>query len=282
MSSTNAAPVVGRIARGVRVVDFARQQERRRIARHLAETTQRTLEVIAGASDDVCAADLERLADAEACRLREYLEHLASAGSHRDAAAAARHEIRVAATCVLHDTTLQVLEYMSTDGYGADLAVSDLRRLAKQALADLSQRLDRLGEEERCDLVSGIQRVIDEARLFAGGPTIELALGQVDGSVRGADAAALVAAVREALNNVRKHSRATRVLISCEVNDGEAHITVRDNGVGVDPCALGGGMGVRQSIFQRMTTRGGSASLDSAPGQGVIVTLKMANGGPVA
>jgi hypothetical protein len=31
-----------------------------------------------------------------------------------------------------------------------------------------------------------------------------------------------------------------------------------------------------------MTTRGGSASLDSAPGKGVIVTLKMANGGQVA
>ena len=280
MSSTNAAPVVGRIARGVRVVDFARQQERRRIARHLSETTQRTLEVIAGAADDVSAGELEQLADAEACRLREYLEHLASAGSHRDAAAAARHQIRIAATCVLHDTTLQVLEYMSTDGYGADLAVSDLRRLAKQALADLSQRLDRLGEEERCDLVSGIHRVIEEAQSF-GGPTIELVIGDVDGSVRGADAAALVAAVREALNNVRKHSQATRVLVSCDVKHGEAHITVRDNGVGVDPCALGGGMGVRQSIFQRMTTRGGSASLDSAPGQGVIVTLKMANGGQV-
>jgi signal transduction histidine kinase len=281
MSSRNAAPVVGRIARGGRVVDFARQQERRRIARYLSETTQQTLEVIARASDDVSAADLERLADAEACRLREYLEHLSSAGSHRDAAAAARHEIRVAATCVLHDTTLQMLEYMSTDGYGANLQVADLRRLAKQALADLPQRLERLGEEERCELVTGIRRVIEEARLF-GGPTIELITGEVDGSVRGADAAALVAAVREALNNVRKHSQATRVLISCDAKDGEAHITVRDNGVGVDPCALGGGMGVRQSIFQRMTTRGGSASLDSAPGKGVIVTLKMANGGQVA
>jgi signal transduction histidine kinase len=263
-------------------VDFARQQERRRIARYLAETAQRTLEVIAGASDDVPAADLERLADAEACRLREYLEHLASAGSHRDAAAAARHEIRVAATCVLHDTTLQMLEYMGTDGYGANLQVADLRRLAKQALADLPQRIERLGEDDRCDLISGIRRVIDEARLFAAGPAIELVTGEMDGSVRGADAAALVAAVREALNNVRKHSQATRVLISCDVKDGEAHITVRDNGVGVDPCALGGGMGVRQSIFQRMTTRGGSASLDSAPGKGVIVTLKMANGGQVA
>jgi signal transduction histidine kinase len=170
---------------------------------------------------------------------------------------------------------------MSTDGYGANLQVADLRRLAKQALADLPQRLERLGEEERCELVTGIRRVIEEARLF-GGPTIELITGEVDGSVRGADAAALVAAVREALNNVRKHSQATRVLISCDAKDGEAHITVRDNGVGVDPCALGGGMGVRQSIFQRMTTRGGSASLDSAPGKGVIVTLKMANGGQVA
>jgi len=274
--------MVGRIARGVRALDFARQQERRRIARHLAETTQRTLEVIAGASDNVGSAELERLADAEACRLREYLEHLSSAGSHRDAAAAARHAIRIAATCVLHDTTLQVLEYMSTDGYGADLQVADLRRLAKQALADLCQRIEHLGEDESCELVSGIRHVIDEAHRFAAGLTIELVIGEVDGSVRGADAAALVAAVREALNNVRKHSQATRVLISCDAKNGEAHITVRDNGVGVDPCALGGGMGVRQSIFQRMTTRGGSASLDSAPGQGVIVTLKMANGGPVA
>ncbi len=86
----------------------------------------------------------------------------------------------------------------------------------------------------------------------------------------------------EALNNVRKHSRATRVMISCDVKAGEAHITVRDNGIGVDPCSLGGGMGVRQSIFKRMSTRGGHASLDSAPGKGVLVTLRMANGERVA
>jgi two-component sensor histidine kinase len=288
MSSSNAAPARGRTASGARVVDFARQQERRRIRRHLEETTQRTLEHIATAGDDLSAAELERLADAEATRLREYIQELGGdvdgtdvvPGSINDAVGRLHSEVHVPICCMLHDTTLQMLEYLSTDGYGAQLSAADVRRLAAQALADLGDRLDRLGERESCQLVTGLQAVIAEASCL-GLDNVELVTGEMDDSITGDDAAALVAAVREALNNVRKHSRATRVLISCDVKDGEAHITVRDNGIGVDVCSLGGGMGVRQSIFKRMSTRGGHASLDSAPGKGVLVTLRMANGGRV-
>jgi signal transduction histidine kinase len=290
MSSTNAAPVRGRVAGGARVVDFAREQERRRIRRHLQETTLRALEHIATADDEVTAAVLEDMAEAAATGLREYLEELG--GERVDAAevtpeavidpAARLHaEVHVPVCCMLHDTTLQTLEYLATDGYGAQLGAAEIRRLARHALDDLRVRLERLGEQEACELLTGLRAVIAEAERL-GLQNVELSAGELDDSITGDDAAALVAAVREALNNVRKHSQATRVLISCTVKDGEAHITVRDNGVGVDPCALGGGMGVRQSIFKRMSTRGGHASLHSAPGKGVLVTLRMANGGRVA
>jgi two-component sensor histidine kinase len=291
MSSKNAAPI-WRTTSGARVVDFARQQERRRIRRHLEETTQLTLEVIATAGDDLSATELELLADAEATRLRDFLEELGgeridgvapAPASINDAVARLHADVHVPICCMLHDTTLQMLEYLSTDGYGAQLSAGNVRGLALQALTDLRDRLDRLGDEETGELLSGLRSVIGEAGSL-GLQCVELVTGEVDGSITGDDAAALVAAVREALNNVRKHSRATRVLINCDVKDGEAHITVRDNGIGVDPDTLGGvgGMGVRQSIFKRMSNRGGMASLQSAPGKGVLVTLRMANGGRVA
>lgn len=283
MSSTNATPVHGRTGHGTRVIDLARQQERRRIRRHLEDTTRRTLACIADAGDNVTPAELELLAEAEATHLRGYVEQLGGdRPTTRNWTPSIVIQERIAVCCLLHDTVLQTLEYMSTDGYGAELTCDDLRGLAAQAHADLGARLERLGQAERCELVSGLHAVIAEAGSL-GVVNVELVTGMVDDSITGDDAAALVAAVREALNNVRKHSRATRVLISCDAKDGEAHITVRDNGVGVDPSAIeGGGLGVRQSIFQRMTTRGGQASLDSAPGKGVLVTLRMANGGKVA
>jgi glucose-6-phosphate-specific signal transduction histidine kinase len=288
MSSMNAAPI-WRTASGARVVDFAGQQERRRIRRRLEETTIVTLELIATAGEGLSSSDLELLAEAEATRLREYLVELGgeragdevqAPASINDAVARLHAEVHVPVCCMLHDTTLQMLEYLATDGYGAQLEAGNVRHLAGQALVDLRDRLGRLGEDEDCELMAGLRTVIRDAA-YLGLQNVELVAGEVDDSITGDDAAALVAAVREALNNVRKHSRATHVLINCDVKDGEAHITVRDNGVGVDPGTLrgAGGLGVRQSIFQRMSNRGGMASLHSAPGKGVLVTLRMANGG---
>ena len=60
-------------------------------------------------------------------------------------------------------------------------------------------------------------------------------------------------------------------------------MTVRDTGAGFDPGRLDPArLGVRQSITERVEDWGGSASVQSAPGEGTMVRLSWPAGRPGA
>jgi signal transduction histidine kinase len=87
--------------------------------------------------------------------------------------------------------------------------------------------------------------------------------------------AALVAATREAVVNVAKHSGAPATVYA-EVDEEQVEVNVRDRGCGFDPQAVGGDRhGVRESIVARMLTAGGAASVRSEPGAGTEVRLAL-------
>ena len=98
-------------------------------------------------------------------------------------------------------------------------------------------------------------------------------VADVNRSVYGAEAAALVGAVREALNNVHKHANASCVLVRCETYATGARVVVSDDGVGIDLAHAVAGIGLRHSIIERMASTGGHASVASEPGNVTFVTL---------
>ena len=85
----------------------------------------------------------------------------------------------------------------------------------------------------------------------------------------------LFLAFKEALNNVVRHSGATEVNLKMEVGKGELIIFVVDNGRGFD-CAHNGwtGEGLR-SMRHRLEQLGGSFEIDSRPGSGTQVELRL-------
>jgi two-component system sensor histidine kinase UhpB len=94
---------------------------------------------------------------------------------------------------------------------------------------------------------------------------------------------ALTRLVEEALSNVIKHSRASRVLVHCtQTTPGELRLRIEDNGVGFDVLAVSGAglsVGVR-SMHARMERVGGRLRMDSYPGATVLdVTLALAERG---
>lgn len=174
----------------------------------------------------------------------------------------------------LHDTTLQTLEYIAAGGYGQDANAAELMNVASRGAAELRSSIERLGEEDGEDLVSALRAVISDSRLFAS-HSIDLVEGHTDGSVLHADGAAIAEAVREALTNVRKHANARRVIVFCEEDRGRVLVTVKDDGAGFEPRRLDRKLGIRHSIVERMTARGGQALVESRPGEGTLVTLTL-------
>jgi signal transduction histidine kinase len=55
-------------------------------------------------------------------------------------------------------------------------------------------------------------------------------------------------------------------------------VSVTDRGCGFDPSAVPSGTGLRASITARMTEAGGTAHIESAPGEGTIVRLTAPRG----
>ncbi|QEO15251.1 sensor histidine kinase [Agromyces intestinalis] len=79
-------------------------------------------------------------------------------------------------------------------------------------------------------------------------------------------------AIAEALANVAKHAQATRAWVRAHVVDGELVLTVRDNGRG--GASLGAGTGV-VGIGDRVDAVGGRLELDSPPGAGTTLTVRI-------
>lgn len=94
----------------------------------------------------------------------------------------------------------------------------------------------------------------------------------------------LFLAVEEALNNVLKHSGATRVNLAMSVKAREFELNITDNGRGFDVNKLTGangqarggrgGNGLR-NMRQRLASIGGECRISSQPGAGAVITMSL-------
>jgi signal transduction histidine kinase len=90
------------------------------------------------------------------------------------------------------------------------------------------------------------------------------------------DMSALLAAAREATVNAAKWSGADTVSLFAEVEPDSVSMFVRDRGRGFDPAAVPADRkGLAESVRARLSRRGGSATVRSAPGEGTEVSLRM-------
>ena len=82
--------------------------------------------------------------------------------------------------------------------------------------------------------------------------------------------------VQEALTNVQKHSRATRVLIELALRDDTLELRVRDNGVGVDASRAGKlrSHGLR-GMKHRVDAFGGRFEIHQADGGGTEISIEL-------
>lgn len=96
--------------------------------------------------------------------------------------------------------------------------------------------------------------------------------------------ALLFRSVRELLFNVVKHTDVEHATVRGTVDDGQLVLSVQDDGAGFDPDALAERSSHKgfRDMQQRLETIGGAMDVESAPGEGTLVTIRVPRTGSAA
>lgn len=123
-------------------------------------------------------------------------------------------------------------------------------------------------------LAAGIEWLADEFKTHAG-LDCDVMLPEDEPNFDEARAIALFRIVQEALTNIARHAGARHIDIALEEEDGYWRLDIRDDGRGFDPAAPDrkgfGLLGMRE----RVAMLGGELQLDSAPGRGTTLTVRI-------
>jgi signal transduction histidine kinase len=149
-----------------------------------------------------------------------------------------------------------------------DQIEAQLRRLSHELRPTI---LDDLGLQPALDFLA--QGVSARAGLAI---TVE---GSTAGRLPGPVETVLYRIVQEALTNVSKHARATRVTVRIERDARGVRCSIRDDGIGFDaPAVLArrgrGGLGLI-GMRERLAPVGGRLELTSAPGHGTTLAVEV-------
>jgi signal transduction histidine kinase len=85
---------------------------------------------------------------------------------------------------------------------------------------------------------------------------------------------ALLRIAQEACTNAVRHGNARRLTVSMARQDGHVELSVRDTGAGFEPAVPQAGSGLAH-IRDRVAELGGTVNIDSAPGQGAVLTVRV-------
>lgn len=172
---------------------------------------------------------------------------------------------------------LDKLEHAKDPEHVAETA-QQLRRTVKHVYEDVRQSIASLRSEPSRTEVQWMQAVREMAgELALGGLRVELDWQLADSRLSGKEKVELLAIVREAMLNVRKHAGASRLTVRAvpgDRSDGAFRCTVSDDGVGAEPEQLmaKGRYGVRM-MQGRAADMGWQFSVRRADDAGTIVEV---------
>jgi len=196
----------------------------------------------------------------------------------------------------LHDSLGQVLAFVNAQGQtarlllargevgAADVLVARLVDVAREADTDIRESILGLRAPlAHQSFFPTLSAYLDQYQQRYGIRTqLSKPPGLADGALDPLVELQLLRIIQEALTNARKHAHASSVGIAFVVQDGQAQVTLQDDGRGFDPHeALGdsaGRIGLRV-MRERAEEVGGNLDLHSQPGQGtrVVVTVPLAS-----
>jgi signal transduction histidine kinase len=184
-----------------------------------------------------------------------------------------RAEERADIAAQVHDSVLQTLALIQRRADDPQKVVQ-LARLQERELR--SWLFEGRGPNETDadqTIGGGVRQIQQDVESRYGVPVEAVMVGECE---LDDNLTALLAAAREATVNAAKWSGASVISLFAEVEPTEVSLVVRDRGKGFDPGAVPADRkGLAESVHGRMTRRGGTVTVTSAPGEGTKVSLKM-------
>ncbi len=186
----------------------------------------------------------------------------------------------------LHDGALQDLTYALAEAQIVRMLSEDpnlneridgqieaLKRTA-QGLREAVYDLRPAGAEDR-PLPERLETLVEESSRMSPGCDIRLEVEEGFPAVPpGEGATELLRIVQEALTNARKHSGAENVRVSLKTEGTDLVAEVEDDGRGFVPGTGRAGVGLR-SMRERVAALGGKLEVESEPGKGTRVDLRI-------
>lgn len=205
----------------------------------------------------------------------------------RERERAARLAERESLARQIHDSVLQALALVHKSGRELSTKqvipgeeVARLGEMAGQQEAELRSLILRSPVEAGTGTKSLRQELEASARSLDGLYATVSSVGPIFLDAASADE--ITAAVRQSLENVLAHARASHATVFAEDENGEVVVTVRDDGVGFvyDEEALRreGKVGMLKSMKGRIEDLGGSMKVTTAPGRGTEIELRVPRG----
>ncbi|MGW4244022.1 sensor histidine kinase [Nocardia sp. NPDC004722] len=202
---------------------------------------------------------------------------IASRRAAAQAAALARDRERARFAALIHDAVLSTLLEASRAGTASDV-------LQRQAERTIEQLDECHGEQRDPDLLDARSAVLFlRAAVQEVNPGVRFATrtwpGYDDLRMPVHSASTIAAALTEAVRNSLRHAavpgREVRRTVTATVSAGSIRIVFSDDGAGFDLAAVSADrLGISMSILGRMRQlAGGSAFVETQPGEGTTVTL---------
>jgi signal transduction histidine kinase len=215
---------------------------------------------------------------------------LANAESYENAQALAALQERQRLAQNLHDAVNQSLfsagliaevlpRLWKRDPAKAQQSLEDLRRLTRGAQAEMRALLAELLPTTLTDAELG-DLLLLLGNAFTGRTNIPVDVTAIDeGSLPAETQVALYRICQEALNNIAKHAKASRVEIDLHHASGELKLLIRDNGRGFGTSELtnSGHYGLTM-MRERAEAVGAELVVTSQPGQGTQINIHWGKG----
>jgi len=171
------------------------------------------------------------------------------------------------------------------NGEGEDVTpLGSIARIARESVSDMSDIVWAINpkRDSLLDVVRRMRRHAEEV-FAAGNVNLAFAAPETGGTSRIGISVRrdLFLIFKEAVNNAARHSRCTHVAIDLRAEGSWLELRVSDDGAGFESTAESEGQGLA-SISRRAAMMGGQIDVESHPGQGTTVRLRVPCASPGA